>query len=189
MRNIKEKVKAKVAKAREKVKAKVGKAAKCCSVLGAIVLVLAEVGCMDTNPASRATNSTDEIGDILVRFENCSNCTGTVNLTKGDSALASADSSGSTETQTATPTNTTDIRPQTDVNTTGGRSAGVLESMVGAFGTWLATPSGKAAAESAAACPDGKCATGNCTTGNCADGSCTDGSCTDGSCSDCTLKQ
>lgn len=179
MKNIKEKVKAKVAKAKEKVKAKVGKGAKCCSVLGAIVLALAEVGCMDTNPASRATSSADKVGDFDFRMEGCSNCHFAVNFTKGDSALASADSSGSTETQTATPTKTTDIRPQTDVNTTGGRTAGVLESMVGAFGTWLATPSGKAAAESAAACPDGKCATGTCA----------DGSCTDGSCSDCTIKQ
>lgn len=179
MKNIKEKVKAKVAKAKEKVKAKVGKGAKCCSVLGAIVLALAEVGCMGTNPASRATSSADEIGDIDAKIENCSNCTVNINFTKGDSALASADSSGSTETQTASPTQSTDVSPKTDVNTTGGRSAGVLESIVGAFGTWLATPSGKAAAESAAACPDGKCATGTCA----------DGSCTDGSCSDCTIKQ
>ena len=176
MKNIKEKVKAKVAKAKEKVKAKVGKCAKCAVILAALAAV---AGCMDTNPASRATSSADKVGDFDFRMEGCSNCHFAVNFTKGDSALASADSSGSTETQTATPTKTTDIRPQTDVNTTGGRSAGVLESMVGAFGTWLATPSGKAAAESAAACPDGKCATGTCT----------DGSCTDGSCSDCTIKQ
>lgn len=176
MKNIKEKVKAKVAKAKEKVKAKVGKCAKCAVILAALAAV---AGCMDTNPASRATSSADKVGDFDFRMEGCSNCHFAVNFTKGDSALASADSSGSTETQTATPTKTTDIRPQTDVNTTGGRSAGVLESMVGAFGTWLATPSGKAAAESAAACPDGKCATGTCA----------DGSCTDGSCSDCTIKQ
>lgn len=176
MKNIKEKVKAKVAKAKEKVKAKVGKCAKCAVILVALAAV---AGCMDTNPASRATSSADKVGDFDFRMEGCSNCHFAVNFTKGDSALASADSSGSTETQTATPTKTTDIRPQTDVNTTGGRSAGVLESMVGAFGTWLATPSGKAAAESAAACPDGKCATGTCA----------DGSCTDGSCSDCTIKQ
>lgn len=176
MKNIKEKVKSKVAKAKEKVKAKVGKCAKCAVILAALAAV---AGCMDTNPASRATSSADKVGDFDFRMEGCSNCHFAVNFTKGDSALASADSSGSTETQTATPTKTTDIRPQTDVNTTGGRSAGVLESIVGAFGTWLATPSGKAAAESAAACPDGKCATGTCA----------DGSCTDGSCSECTIKQ
>ena len=176
MKNIKEKVKAKVAKAKEKVKAKVGKCAKCAVILAALAAV---AGCMGTNPASRATSSADKVGDFDFRMKGCSNCHFAVNFTKGDSALASADSSGSTETQTATPTKTTDIRPQTDVNTTGGRSAGVLESMVGAFGTWLATPSGKAAAESAAACHDGKCATGTCA----------DGSCTDGSCSDCTIKQ
>lgn len=176
MKNIKEKVKAKVAKAKEKVKAKVGKCAKCAVILAALAAV---AGCMDTNPASRATSSADKVGDFDFCMEGCSNCHFAVNFTKGDSALASADSSGSTETQTVTPTKTTDIRPQTDVNTTGGRSAGVMESIVGAFGTWLATPSGKAAAESAAACPDGKCATGTCA----------DGSCTDGSCSDCAIKQ
>lgn len=176
MRNIKEKVKAKVAKAKEKVKAKVGKAAKCCSVLGAIVLALAlaEVGCMDTNPASRATNSTDEIGDILVRFENCSNCTGTVNLTKGDSALASADSSGSTETQTATPTKTTDVSPKTDVNTTGGRTAGVLETAIGAGINALTGDGGSGAKQTA--CPGGACSYN----GECADGSCD-------TCTDCEL--
>ena len=176
MKNIKEKVKAKVAKAKEKVKAKVGKCAKCAVILAALAAV---AGCMDTNPASRATSSADKVGDFDFRMEGCSNCHFAVNFTKGDSALASADSSGSTETQTASPTQSTDVSPKTDVNTTGGRSAGVLESIVGAFGTWLATPSGKAAAESAAACPDGKCATGTCT----------DGSCTDGSCTDCTIKQ
>lgn len=84
---------------------------------------------------------------------------------------------------TATPSNTTDIRPKTDVNTTGGRTAGVLETLIGSFGTWLATPSGKTATADAAKAATANCADGNCTTGNCTTGNCSDGSCTDGSCS------
>ena len=80
---------------------------------------------------------------------------------------------------TMTPTQTTDVSPKTDVNTTGGRSAEVLESIVGAFGTWLATPSGKEAAASAA---------NTCTTGNCKTGACTDDSCNEaGVCTDCQV--
>lgn len=70
-------------------------------------------------------------------------------------------------TPTSSPTQTTRIEPKTDVNTTGGRTAGVLESLVGAFGSWLTTPSGKEAAASAAA---------GAVSG---DGSCTDGACSD----------
>lgn len=174
MKDIKAKVSAKVSAAKAKVKAKVGKAGKgvkCAVILLALASV---VGCMDTNPASRATNSTDEIGDILVRFENCSNCTGTVNLTKGDSALASADSSGSTETQTATPTKTTDVSPKTDVNTTGGRTAGVLETAIGAGINALTGDGGSGAKQTA--CPGGACSYN----GECADGSCD-------TCTDCEL--
>ena len=71
---------------------------------------------------------------------------------------------------TMTPTQTTDVSPKTDVNTTGGRTAGVIDSLIGSFGTWLATPSGKEAVA------------------NCVDGNCSDGSCADGSCSACTVK-
>ena len=96
-------------------------------------------------------------------------------VTIGDAAIASADSSGSTETMTATPTNTTDIKPKTDINTTGGRTAGVLETLIGSFGTWLATPSGKTATADAAKTAAANCADGKCTTGNCS--TCTDGNC------------
>lgn len=52
---------------------------------------------------------------------------------------------------TASPTQTTRIDPKTDVNTTGGRTAGVLESLIGAYSTWLTTPDGKEAAAKASA--------------------------------------
>lgn len=169
VKNVKAKVSEKVTKAKAKVKAKVGKTAK---VVGLAVVLASLVGCMDTNPASRATASTDTIGDIVLKMEGCSNCTYTINFTKGDSALASADSSGNTETQTASPTQSTDVSPKTDVNTTGGRTAGVLETAIQAGANWLLTPSAK----------DTKAA-GAATAGDCADGSCTDSS----ACKDCEL--
>ena len=190
VKEVKVKVSAKVAKMKAKVAAKVGKGAKCCSVLGAIVLALAEVGCMDTNPASRATSSADKVGDIEAKVENCSNCTVNINFTKGDSALASADSSGSTETQTLSPTQKTDVSPKTDVNTTGGRSAGVLETAIKAGANWLMKPSEKTAdAPAASATPSASAASATpaatpCAGGNCAP--CTDGSCS--TCTDCTVK-
>lgn len=167
---------AKIAQKKAKIAVKCGKkAAKTCAVLALLAVV---AGCMDTNPASRQTQG--KYGDIKVcvyidQREATSNVVNvTVPVTLGDAAIASADSAGSTETQTLTPTQKTDVSPKTDVNTTGGRTAGVLESIVGAFGTWLSTPSGK---EAAAKCEGGNCATGTCTDGSCSTGTCTDGSC------------
>lgn len=87
---------------------------------------------------------------------------------------------------TMTPTQTTDVSPKTDINTTGGRSAGVLESIVGAFGAWLTTPSGKEAAASSSTASSAATSAANCANGNCAP--CATGTCTDGSCSDCAVK-
>lgn len=185
MKDIKAKVSAKVSAAKAKVKAKVGKAGKAAKCTVILLALASVVGCMDTNPASRATSSADKLGDITVKFENCSNCTGTVNYTKGDSALASADSSGSTETQTLSPTQKTDVSPKTDVNTTGGRSAGVLESAIQAGVNWLMSPSSSSKSEAAtpAATTAAPCADGTCTDGSCAP--CTDGSCS--RCVECSL--
>ena len=136
-----------------------GKGGACTPVIiAALMLAGVFAGCASADPRSRAASA--HYRDIVLEIGNSRNLTATI--TMGDGAFQTADSAGSTETQTATPTNTTDIRPQTDVNTTGGRTAGVLESIVGAFGTWLNTPDGKAA-----------CSTGNCTTG----GDCSDGAC------------
>ena len=143
----------------------------------ALSLGVISTGCATSDPSSRSTSGTygNTEPSIKVVFEKGSNSntvTIIMPLTIGDAAVASADSFGSTESMTATPTNTTDIKPQTDVNTTGGRSAGVLESLIGAFGTWLTTPSGKEAVSVTAPA--------NSTCGDCKDGSpCTDGSCSE----------
>lgn len=113
------KAKAQAKKAKIKAKMKV--------VLAAFALA-AICGCSTSEPASRLTKA--EYGDIIIRLDNA--WSNTVNLTIGDGAYASADSDGSTETMTANPTNTTDIKPDVNVNTTGGRTAGILETALSA---------------------------------------------------------
>ena len=175
-----EKVTKKIAEKKAKIKGKFA------LIAFALSLGVIATGCATSDPSSRSTSGTygDTEPSVKVVFEKGSHnntATITMPITIGDAAVASADSSGSTESMTATPTNTTDIKPQTDVNTTGGRSAGVLESLIGAFGTWLTTPSGKEAVSATAPATG---TGGDCKDGNCAP--CTDGSCSDGSCSECT---
>lgn len=112
---MKEKIGAKKAKARGKLasKVKAGKSA----AAAALFLCAALCGCMDTNPASRSNSN--RFGDvepgvkIVIGEGACSNVVSvTVPVTIGDGVLASADSKGSTETQTATPT--LDVRTKVD---------------------------------------------------------------------------
>lgn len=163
---IKDKVKAKAAAVKAKckgVKAKVkGEVARAYAALIALVVLLA--GCMDTNPASRATSNT--IGDleptvkICIEKNACSNAVSVViRNTFGDGAIASADSAGSTETQTATPT--MDVRPDVDVDvpvTKSGAASDALGSLVGG------AISGATQGGSSSTCPNAG--------GNCSDGSC-----------------
>ena len=177
-----EKVTKKIAEKKAKIKGKFA------LIAFALSLGVIATGCATADPSSRSTSGTygDTEPSVKVVFEKGSHnntATITMPITMGDAAVASADSSGSTESMTATPTNTTDIKPQTDINTTGGRSAGVLETLIGAFGTWLTTPSGK---EAVSATSPADCTGGDCRDGNCSP--CTDGSCSDGSCSECTLR-
>ena len=122
-KSAKERIKGKVKAVKAKVKGKVKAAA-----IAAIVCFV--LGCSTATPASRATTATYhfrfELGDGAKSV--------TINTTLGDGALASADSSGSTETQTATPT--VDVKPDIDVRyndaiagaTTA--SKGVLEALL-----------------------------------------------------------
>lgn len=170
---------AKIAEKKAKIAAKCGKRVTKCAALTLLAAACWLTGCATSDPSSRSTSG--KYGDTETKDEiviNGSNNTVNINkrYTNGDAAVASADSAGSTETTTATPTNTTDMKPKTDVNTTGGRTAGVLESIVGAFGTWLATPSGK---EAAAASAPAAATSAACPGGNCGDGS-------SGTCSTCT---
>lgn len=96
-------------------------------------------GCSSAQPASRATTADYEFTVKVSVDENAKTTTVNVPITIGDSAIQSADSKGSTETQTATPT--LDVKPDINVNYaqgggitsrgTGGTSgaAGILESL------------------------------------------------------------
>ena len=128
------KVAAKIAKGKAKIAAKVkGKGAckgddcddgsccpggKCkpCAVAFALVLAATMCGCLDTAPASRATSASYRIDITLKVADGARGNTFNLPLTMGDGALASADSEGSTETQTITPTQTTDVKPDVDLN-------------------------------------------------------------------------
>lgn len=183
---IKEKVAAKVAKGKEKVEAKCGKAAKAVAALAAPAALLAFCGCSTTGEQpARSQTQNNEIHDctFIVAGKATVNPKGTTNevVVADGEVLPSvewftqtqANEGSETNAQTATPTNTTDVKPQTDVNTTGGRTAGVLETAVSA----------------AASCLTAKTAAPAATTNGTAGGACTDGSCspsggarTDGSC-------
>ena len=171
----KDKLKAKLAEAKKKIARK---------VKGACVLAFAFVlcGCQQTPQASRATSAT--YGDLeptvkVVIEERAQNnhVSVPVSITLGDGALASADSSGSTESQTLTPTQ--DIKPNLDVryNDQVKAASGALETLLGsgagAIANWLAAPgvnkivvTDQNGVIKTAECVDGKCV-------ECTDGSCT----------------
>ena len=112
---IKEKVKAKAKATKEKLK---GAAKRASALLVLCGFLAALTGCQTPAQASRGTSN--EEGDVeptvkVVIGENATSNTVVVTqtITHGDGAIASADSSGSTESQTQTPT--FDISPKTDV--------------------------------------------------------------------------
>ena len=172
---IKSKVKAKAAAVKAKakgIKAKVkakckGGCAKCTTCASLIGVLLLFAGCMDTNPASRATSNA--IGDleptvkICIGENACSNAVSVViRNTFGDGAIASADAAGSTETQTATPTMA--VRPDVDVDvpvTKGGAASDALGSLVGG------AISGATQGGSSSTCPNAGSSSDGCTGDGC----------------------
>ena len=144
---VKDKVKAKAKAVKDKVKGP-AKALAAVLLLAALAGCIALAGCMDTAPASRYTAST--VGDITVKnsvddFRNRPGPWATngvpaasvplvsimTTIKLSDMTMASADSEGSTETQTATPT--MDIKPDVDVHYndpvgTGGSAVATLTS-------------------------------------------------------------
>jgi len=135
-KSIKEKVKAKAKAVKEKLKG--GKAKKCASMVVAAFALAAIAGCMTPEQASRSTKA--DVGDVepTVKVEFGEGCASNsvsvvVRTTFGDGAIASADSSGSTESQTQTPT--FDISPKTDLRYNDAMAAasvtsrGIIESL------------------------------------------------------------
>lgn len=113
MKTIKDKIKAKAKATKGKVKGKLKGAKKAKAVAVLAVAALALSGCLDTAPASRATSANYRIEVTVKVGDSARNNKFELPFTIGDGALASADSAGSTETQTTTPT--MDIKPDLDV--------------------------------------------------------------------------
>ena len=156
---VKDKIKEKAAAVKAKLKGAKPAAAKCC-ILAALSLAL--VGCLDTAPASRATTASYRI-DVTLKIDESSKC-GTVNMpfTLGDGALASADSAGSTETQTATPT--MDVKPDVDVSVPVNKSGGGAQSVGSVLGDAAAAAvKGLVNGTPETAAKSGDCADGSCT--------------------------
>ncbi len=173
---MKEKIEAKKTKAKGKLAAKVKARKRNVAAAAALFLCAALCGCMDTNPASRANSN--RFGDVepgvkVVIGENaCSNTVSvTVPVTIGDGVLASADSAGSTETQTATPT--LDIRTKIDaryndaISGATAASKGVLGSIGDGITAVLDMMQSKKSGTVQVTKTDGTCATVKCENGQC----------------------
>lgn len=180
-KSIKEKVKAKAKAVKEKLKGKAKKCAKCVALLFALSVL---AGCLTPNQASRGTSN--ENGDfepsVDVTVNGSSNTVSVViRGTYGDGAIASADSSGSTESQTQTPT--FDVSPKTDLRYNDALAAasttsrGVLETLTSAGANKvLSLMADNTTGTVEVQKTDGSTATVKCENGQCS--LCTDGSCT-----------
>lgn len=152
----KDKIKEKAKSVKDKLKSKVKKVATC------LALLLLVAGCSTSEPASRATTARYDFGSI--------HCDGksTVTITIGDGAIASADSTGSTETMTSSPTN--DVKPDIDVSVPVNKS-GAAQSVGSVLGDAVAGlvkgAVTKGSGGQSADCPDGNCSEGACPDGNC----------------------
>ena len=161
---LKERVKAKAKAVKAKVKAKIKASV---AIMAAILSLVLYEGCSTATPASRATTATYQF-----RFELGDNAKSvTINTTMGDGALASADSEGSTETQTATPT--LDIKPDIDLrynDAIAGASAaskGVISSIGDGLDGVLALMQSKKSGTVNVTKKDGTSATVECKDGQC----------------------
>lgn len=129
-KNIKKKVAAKVAKGKAKVAKKCGKCAK--AVLAIACLSVLLTGCMGTTTPSRSQSLT--IKDCTINVYGCGTETNEVARVELATQAMSIENSG-TETQTSSPTQTTDVKPDVDVrynDAIAGASAtskGILETL------------------------------------------------------------
>lgn len=135
---------------KDKIKSKVKK------TVALLAVVLAVAGCATSEPASRAT--TAKYGDIVVTIEDGAT-KNTVHISIGDGAIASADSTGSTETLTSSPT--TDIKPDVSIPVNKAGASQTLGSTIGDAVAGLVNGMGKDNS-TAASTTDGKCADGSC---------------------------
>lgn len=124
---IKEKVAAKVAKGKGKVAAKCGKGKACAAVALACGVAASLVGCQGLTSPSRSQNMT--IRNCTINVYGRGTETNDVAGVEIASQAMSIENSGS-ETQAATPTQTTDVKPDIDVSvpvTRGGAASAALK--------------------------------------------------------------
>lgn len=110
VKNIKKKVAAKVAKGKAKVDKKCGKCAKAVIAIACLSVLLN--GCMGTTTPSRSQSLT--IKDCTINVYGCGTETNEVARVELATQAMSIENSG-TETQTSSPTQTTDVKPDIDV--------------------------------------------------------------------------
>lgn len=139
--NLKESIKTKVKAKAEAVKEKLKGAKKCAALAAALGVAAALAGCASANPASRANESgVEDVSPVVkVVLENSSSNTVSIVLknTIGDGVLASADSAGSTETQTATPTLSIPIRVDARYNDALAAANSTSKNVLGSLGDGL----------------------------------------------------
>lgn len=169
IKGIKEKVKAKASATKDKVKGKLK--GKKCAALVALFMCAALCGCLETTPASRATTANYRIEVTVKVDDGARDNTFNLPFTIGDGALASADSAGSTETQTTTPT--MDIKPDIDVryNDAIASATAASKSVLGSIGDGLETVLRLMQSKETGTVPvvktDGTAATVKCENGQC----------------------
>ena len=111
VKSIKKRVETKVAKAKSKVARKCGKAAKAVIAIACLSVLL--TGCMGTTTPSRSQTMT--IKDCTINVYGCGTETNEVARVELATQAMSIENSG-TETQTSSPTQTTDVKPDVNVN-------------------------------------------------------------------------
>lgn len=179
IKSVKKKVETKVAKAKVKIASKCKKAAK--AVVAALCLSVLFAGCQGTTTPSRSQSLT--IKDCTINVYGCGTETNEVARVELATQAMSIENSG-TETQTATPTQTTDVKPDIDVKYNDAiagasvASKGVLETLTSAGASAvLELMSSKKTGTVEVTKTDGSTATVECKDGQCS------------FCSDCTVKQ
>ena len=173
MKNKDKSVKEKIAVMKKKVKGKIAKLkGKGASVAVVALALLAVCGCLDTAPASRATTASVSKPSVDVTVgSGASNVVVTAYIHVQDIGQASADSEGSTETQTITPT--MDIRPDIDVryNDAIAGATAASKSVLGSIGDGLTAVldlmQSKKSGTVAVTKTDGTAATVKCEDGQC----------------------
>ena len=152
-----------VNKAKDKVAKKIGKPVK--KAVACIALLLLAAGCQQVPSRSQTLT----LRDCVVNVYGGSDTNHVASVEIGTQAMA-IENNG---TETMTPTQTTDVKPDIDVSVGAAKGGGILETAAAAGINKLMAPSANAVGSGSTAsveCTDGSCTPG----GMCADGSCSE---------------